>query len=141
MTSIIYRAMIPINPKTKKNNQQIRYKKEIRRYGSRSVQKQTPFISQSDAYKQYENDSGWFLTKIHEPISVPVNVRCIFYRDSAQRCDLTNLLEAIDDILVKYGILKDDDFKILAGHDGSRVYVDRENPRTEIYIELMEFER
>ncbi len=141
MASIIYRAMIPINPKTKKNNQQIRYKKEIRRYGSRSVQKQTPFISQSDAYKQYEKDAGWFLTKINEPISVPVNVRCIFYRDSEQRCDLTNLLEAIDDILVKYGILKDDNFKILAGHDGSRVFIDRDNPRTEIYIELMEFER
>lgn len=141
MASIIYRAMIPINPKTKKNNQQIRYKKEIRRYGSRSVQKQTPFISQSDAYKQYEKDAGWFLTKIHEPIDIPVNVRCIFYRDSAHRCDLTNLLEAIDDILVKFGILKDDDFKILAGHDGSRVFIDRDNPRTEIFIELMEFER
>lgn len=75
---------------------------------------------------------------LKSPINVPVNVRCIFYRDSARRCDLTNLLEAVDDILVKYKVLADDNFKIIAGHDGSRVYIDRDNPRTEIYIEAME---
>ena len=43
-----------------------------------------------------------------------------------------------DDILVYYGILKDDNFMIVAGHDGSRVKVDRVNPRTEIFITRME---
>jgi Holliday junction resolvase RusA-like endonuclease len=92
-------------------------------------------IVQNDAYKKYERDAGWFLHKISEPISVPVNVKCIFYRENEIRCDLTNLLEAIDDILVKYKILKDDNFKIIASHDGSRVYIDKEHPRTEIVIE------
>lgn len=122
---IVYEAMIPLNPKTKKNHQKI------------ITIKGRPMIVQSDAYREYEKDAGWFLKKPIEPISEPVNVKCIFYRDSARRCDLTNLLEAIDDILVKYGILKDDDFKILSSHDGSRVYIDREKPRTEIEISTL----
>lgn len=119
----IYEAMIPIEPKTKKNHQKI-------------IQvKGKPIIVQSDAYRQYEKDAGWFLKRLREPITEPVNIRCLFYRKTARRVDLTNLLEAIDDILVKYKIIADDDFKILAGHDGSRVLIDREKPRTEIYIE------
>lgn len=127
---ILYRAMIPINPRTKKNSQTIMHKKKR----VRGVMRDVPFIAQSEIYKQYERDAGWFLRPLKSPISEPVNVRCIFYRDSERRCDLTNLLEAIDDILVKYKILADDNFKIIAGHDGSRVYVDREHPRTEITI-------
>lgn len=123
-----------MNPRTKKNSQTIHYKRKRVRYTVREV----PFIAQSDIYKQYEKDAGWFLRPLKSPINIPVNVRCIFYRDSARRCDLTNLLEAVDDILVKYKVLADDNFKIIAGHDGSRVYIDRDNPRTEIYIEAME---
>ena len=52
-----------------------------------------------------------------------------------RRCDLTNLLEAIDDIMVHCGLLADDDFTIIQSHDGSRVLYDKENPRTEVYIE------
>lgn len=49
-------------------------------------------------------------------------------------CDLTNLLEATCDILSSCGIVVDDNYKVIAGHDGSRVYVDKENPRVEIEI-------
>lgn len=123
---ILYQAMIPLNPKTKKNNQRILFNNRTRK----------PFITQSEAYKQYEADAGWFLTrKPSKPISKPVNVRCIFYRDSDRRCDLTNLLEAIDDILVHHGILSDDNFHVIYSHDGSRVFIDRDKPRTEIVIE------
>jgi len=97
------------------------------------------FIAQNERYRQYERDAGWFLKNGRaEPIDFPVNVECRFYRDSDRRCDLTNLLEAIDDILVKYKILADDNFKIISGHDGSRVFVDRDNPRTEITITYIE---
>lgn len=128
MNMILYEGLIPLNPKTKKNNQQILYNHRTR----------TPFISQNDRYKIYERDAGWFLKKIPEPIKGPVNVKCIFYRDSERRVDLNNLLEAITDILVKYKILADDNFKVIAAHDGSRVYVDKERPRTEIYIETLD---
>lgn len=126
MNNMIYRGMIPLNPKTKKNHQKI----------IRDRRSGRPRIVQSDEYITYENDAGWFLHPAKfDPIDFPVNVRVLFYRDSERRVDLTNLLEAIDDILVKYRILKDDNFKIIVSHDGSRVFVDRENPRTEIYIE------
>ena len=48
---------------------------------------------------------------------------------------MVNLLQAVDDILVEAGILADDNYCIVAGHDGSRVYYDKQNPRTEIGIE------
>lgn len=136
---ILYQAMIPLNPKTKKNNQDIMFRSSLKggfykktTYGFKYVG--VPFISQNNAYKQYENSAGWFLKKLPEPISEPVNVKCTFYRPDRKRVDLTNLLEAIDDILVKYKIIKDDTFTILAGHDGSRVLIDKDNPRTEIEI-------
>lgn len=125
---ILYKAMIPLIPRTKKNNQQIMINGKTGK----------PFIAQNAKYKIYEQDSGWFLKKLPEPISEPVNVKCIFYRPDRKRVDLTNLLEAIDDILVKYKIIKDDTFTILAGHDGSRVLVDKKNPRTEIEITKIE---
>lgn len=126
---ILYQAMIPLNPKTKKNHQKI----------IRNRKTGVPMIVQSDDYIEYERLAGWYLKtdiiKMKTPINQPVQVKCLFYRDSARRCDLTNLLEAIDDILVKYGILADDNFKIIASHDGSRVLIDKEHPRTEIVIE------
>lgn len=122
--AILYEAMIPLNPKTKKNSMQI----VVNRATGRAM------IVQSKEYKQYEKDAAFFLPKLKEPITTPVNVKCVFYRQTAIRCDASNLTAAIDDILVKYGILADDNFKIIASHDGTRVYIDRDNPRTEITI-------
>ena len=124
MSEPIYNSLIPLNPRTKKNNQKI----------IKNPRTGALMITQNDRYKQYEKDAGWFLKKTASPINEPVNVKCIFYRDSRRRVDLTNLLEAIDDILVKYKILADDNFEIIAGHDGSRVFVDKDNPRVEIEI-------
>lgn len=125
--NVIYQAMIPINPRTKKNSQQILINRKSKK----------PFVTQSDIYKQYEKDVGWFLKPPQSPIAEPVNIKCVFYRDSARRVDLTNLLEAMDDILVKYKILEDDNYNIIVSHDGSRVMIDRDNPRTEIEITLL----
>lgn len=51
-----------------------------------------------------------------------------------RRVDLTNLLEAIDDVLVHTRVLEDDNSNIIVSHDGSRVLYDKEKPRTEVYI-------
>lgn len=127
MNETIYSGLIPLNPKTKKNNQRI-----IRNNRTGAL-----MIIQNDRYKQFEKDAGWFLKKPASPISEPVNIKCVFYRDSRKRVDLTNLLEAIDDILVKYKIIADDNFEIIRGHDGSRVFVDKDNPRVEIEISTL----
>lgn len=115
---------IPLKPVTKKNSQQIVYK-----YGR-------PLIIASKAYKRYEKEAMQFLKPLG--IDYAVNVRCLFFMPTHRRVDLTNLLEAIDDVMVKAGTLKDDNCLIVAAHDGSRVYVDKDNPRTEIYFEEIE---
>lgn len=116
------KIVIPINPVTKKNSQQIFYNRQTRR----------PFITTSEAYKHYEYEAGFFIKPLG--INTPVTVECKFYMQTRRKVDLTNLLESIDDILVKCGALEDDNYKIIASHDGSRVYYDKENPRTEIVI-------
>lgn len=123
--AIIYEATIPLNPKTKKNSQRIVWNRKANR----------PMVLQSEEYKEYEKNCGWFLKIPDKPIDSPVNVKCVFYRENNIRCDLTNCLAAICDILVKYGVLADDNFKIIVSHNGSTVKVDKANPRTEITIE------
>ena len=76
--------------------------------------------------------------KARQRIDLPVNVRCVYYMPTRRRVDLTNLLEATDDILVRAGVLEDDHCGIIAGHDGSRVRYDRARPRVEIEIVTLE---
>ena len=108
------------NPATKKNSQQIFYNKKT---GKR-------FVSQSEKYKSYESNVINQLSCHNENIDSSVTVNAVFYRDSHHRVDLTNLLEALDDALVKAGVLVDDNYNIIVLHDGSRVKYDKENPRT-----------
>lgn len=116
---------ILLNPITKKNSQNIYINRRTGR----------PFITPSKQYKQYEKDAKSYIPNIVEPIDYAVNVRCTFYMKTRRKVDLVNLLEAVDDVLVKYNFLADDNHTIVAGHDGSRVEYDKENPRTEIVIE------
>lgn len=126
---------IGLPPVTKKNSSQIAINRTTGR----------PFVMPSRAYKQYERACRPWLTLRgggHVPtITKPVNVKCLFYMPTRRKADLTNLLEAVDDILVKYGILQDDNYTIVAGHDGSRVYYDKDRPRTEITITSMQEEK
>ena len=113
---------IPLTPITKKNSQRI-----VQRGGK-------PIILPSERFKEYEDMALWFIPHVENPIDYPVNVKCLFYMPDNRRCDLTNHLEAIDDVMVKGGLLKDDNYKIIESHDGSRVLVDKHKPRTEIEI-------
>ena len=119
--------IIPICPVTKKNSQRI--------FVNRKTQR--PFISPSEKFREYEKAASRYLAgyKVDE---FPVNVKLLFYMPNKRKCDLTNLMEAIDDVLVKTGVLPDDSYNIIAAHDGSRVYVDKDSPRTEIYIEKIQ---
>lgn len=112
-------------PITKKNSQQILTNKKTGR----------SFIAPSTRYKQYEREAAWFLKpRPPRPIDCAVNVKCLFYMPTRRLVDLTNLLEAVDDVLVNEGILADDNSRIVVAHDGSRVLYDKSNPRTEITI-------
>lgn len=113
---------MPIEPKTKKNHQQI-----IKVHG-RNI------VVPSKEYTKYERESISYLPLSEKPIDCPVNVKCYFYMKTHRRVDLVNLLQAVSDMLVKAGILEDDNSKIIVSYDGSRVYYDKENPRTVIFI-------
>ena len=129
---------IPLPPVTKKNSQQIRYRYvSDKRTGG---YKRAPYIAPSQAFTNYENAALWFVPK-GKQINTPVNVKCLFYVADRRNYDLTNLLEAIDDIMVTAGLLADDNYTVIESHDGSRVLYDKENPRTEVYIEAAQTER
>lgn len=114
-------------PITKKNHQ------KIVTMGNRTG------LVQSDAYRQYEEDCLWQLSHRHKQgIDKPVNVKCVYFMQTRRRVDLVNLLEATNDILVKGGVLADDNSSIVVSHDGSRVLYDKLNPRVEIDITKQE---
>lgn len=117
---------IDLPPITKKNSQQI-----VRAKGHYMV-------LPSKQYRKYEKEASKILKWKDEPIDYPVEVKCLYYMPTRRRVDLTNLLEATDDVLVKCGVLEDDNSKIIVSHDGSRVLYDKENPRTEIEITRVE---
>lgn len=117
------RICIPGDPRTKKNSQQ------IRRRGDRH------WIAPSDAYRQYAADCVLQIPSIARlHIDKPVNVQCVYHMATRRKVDLVNLLEATLDILVEAGVLADDNSRIAASHDGSRVQYDRDNPGVEILI-------
>lgn len=115
---------IQLIPISKKNHQQILKNKKTGKH----------FVAPSKQYRDYERDAMWFIPKGTQ-IDYPVNVKCLFYMPTKRLCDLTNMLESVDDVMVKAGLLKDDNYKIVVSHDGSRVLYDKFNPRTEVYIE------
>jgi Holliday junction resolvase RusA-like endonuclease len=112
---------IPIAPITKKNHNQ------IVKVGNRHM------VIPSKQFRQYEQDCAPFLKAMG--LNEPLNVKAIYYMPTRRRVDLVNLHEALCDVLVKHGVVEDDNSKIIVSMDGSRVLYDKENPRTEIFIE------
>lgn len=115
---------IPLAPVSKKNSPVI-------------ATKGYPRILPSKAYRNYENAALKLLPR-RPVIKERVCVTALFYMPTRRRVDLTNLLEALDDVLVKARILDDDNSNIIASHDGSRVLYDKARPRTEVTITRME---
>ena len=123
-------------PRTKKNSQQIAFN---RKTGRR-------FVKQSDIYIAFEKECLRQIAALKwlndiTPITEPVNIEYTFYRADRRKVDLVNLEEAMNDILVRAGVVGDDNYTIVAGHDYSRVRYDKDNPRTEIRITAIKEDR
>lgn len=134
MNSQEIKFTIPLAPVTKKNSQQIKYRwTKDKKTGK---PKNVPYISPSEAYQRYADEAGWFINKglRNMMISAPINIKCLYYMPTTRRVDLLNLLEATDDVLVKYRVIADDDSEIVVSHDGSRVIKGDANPRADITI-------
>lgn len=115
------------DPRTKKNSQRVVW----------AGQKQR--VIQSKAYMAYMRSAMLqIIGKYRQQLSGPVNVKCVYFMQTRRKVDLVNLLEATCDILKETSVVLDDNCKVIAGHDGSRVCYDKECPRVEIEITEME---
>lgn len=116
------KIIIPLNPVTKKN------------HGNIVMIKGRPIMLPSKPYQEYEKKCKQYMPTLEKPIDFPINLECHYYMETRRKCDLTNLLQATCDILVKYKVLEDDNYSIVASVDGTKAEYDKENSRTEIYI-------
>lgn len=116
------------NPVTKKNHGQI------------IMCKGHPIMLPSKPYQEYEKHCKNFMPSLDTPIDYPINLKCTYYLETRRKCDLTNLLQATCDILVKYKVIEDDNYTIISSVDGTKALYDKENPRVEIEITKKETE-
>jgi Holliday junction resolvase RusA-like endonuclease len=119
-------------PVTKKNSQR------LVRAGGR------PMVLQSRQYLAWEGPAVAQLQAEHQSAkrwgnglapgleSMPRSLRALVYRDRNVG-DLGNYLAAICDVLERAGVVEND--RLIQSFDGSRLLIDRKNPRVE--IELM----
>ena len=119
---------IPVVPRSKKNSQQIIINPRTKR----------PMIIQSKLYANYERECGKFLKEYKSSIDYSINLKIEFYVPDKRKRDIANYIEAIQDILVKYEVIKDDNYNIIESLDGTRMHIDKENPRVEIEITKIE---
>ena len=124
MSKIVYNCKIMGAARTKKNHSRIITNPKTGK----------PMVIQSKQYVQYEADALKQLHKPAEPVTCACNAQYRYYMPNARKCDLVNLIQATNDILVKGGVIEDDNYTIVASHDGSGVEVDKENPRVEITL-------
>ena len=115
-----------VKPRTKKNHSQLITLKTGRQ-----------MMLPSKQYREFEKE---IINEVEtncgniETIDYPINLKCSFFKEKNYRSDLTGYLQAIQDALVKAKLLLDDNSNIVASTDGSRVFLDRNNPRIEIEI-------
>ena len=118
-------------PITKKNHCQIITNPKTKR----------PMLIQSAQYRQYEKD---FIKQLDKNLKgsfskeARLHLRASYYfSDRRGKADLVNLLQATQDILQKAGVYADD--SQIISLDGSRICgINKENPRAEITIEIIE---
>lgn len=116
-------------PRVKKNNQKVVLART-------KTGKTYPKKIDTPAYKIWHKNAIPQIQrqKPNFEIDYPINLKCLFYMDTDGKVDLSALYEGIQDVFVELDVITDDNYSIVASHDGSGVYVDRENPRMEITI-------
>ena len=120
---------IPLNPITKKNSQRV-------------IPNKGRYIPvPSKQFSEYQKQCEGYMPKVDTPISDYVNIKALYYLGARRKTDLTNLNEALHDVLVHYQVIEDDNNLCVGATDGSRVLYDKDNPRTEVEITVLEEEQ
>jgi hypothetical protein len=113
---------LPGAPRTKKTSQR------IWRVGKRKV------VIPSDAWMAWRDSVRAHAITGRWPkygLSVPLNCCAHFYRD-AKRGDAVGYYQGLADVLEEIGVVADD--RWITQWDGSRLFVDRENPRVQLVL-------
>lgn len=120
---------IPLLCRSKKNSQRI----------IRNPRTRKPMIIQSELYKEFEAECSYYLLKYQNSnINYPINLKCLFYVPDRRKRDIVNLMNAIQDILVKYKVIADDNYNIIQSIDGSRI-IYRPDKEPETVIEITKY--
>ena len=64
----------------------------------------------------------------------PLEIQYKFWRPDNRKTDISNKLESVNDMLKRYWLLEDDNSTIVKYIKAIAMWVDKENPRCEIYI-------
>lgn len=120
---------LPLLTRPKKNSQQV--------FVNHNTGK--PFITQSKQYKEFEKKC-WIYLQAYSDLNIdyPINLKCTFVVPDKRKRDIVNLLNAIQDILVKYHVLKDDNYNIVQSLDGTRIIYQKDVEKTIIEITKIE---
>ena len=92
-----------------------------------------------NAIKQNFSEQIGPLVRNLKPFKEPIELIYTLYRGDKRRCDLSNVCSIVDkyfsDVLVKEGVIEDDDYKHIPKVTYLFGGIDKENPRCEVQIE------
>lgn len=111
------------------------------RIPSKKNQKQRTgrFLVSSKAYQEREKEQLKSLVGQVEQLRLnqELKVNYKFYMPDNRKSDLSNKVESINDLLVKYWLLEDDNRMIIKELNMRCEWVDKNNPRCEIVISFI----
>src|SRR5260221_8424989 len=88
-----------------------------------------PAMVSSKRYLDWEKSALWELKIIKPVVLYPTQLSLYFFFRDLRRRDLDNCVSSVCDVLVKAGIIPDDDVLHLRAIDAYYAGVDRVNPR------------
>lgn len=93
----------------------------------------------SKAYRERESEQLQSLKEQVNKLELndPIYIHYKFYMPDARKTDLSNKVESINDLLVKYWLLEDDNRTIIKQMFITSEGIDRNNPRCEINIKFL----
>ncbi|RTL04874.1 RusA family crossover junction endodeoxyribonuclease [Candidatus Dependentiae bacterium] len=100
--------------------------------------KRVPFIMSSKKSKEYREDAAKELAlqfKGYKVTEFPISVSIVFYFSTDIRRDLDNAAAGVMDALTQSGILPDDNTKYVDCITLQYGGIDKNNPRTEIFLD------
>jgi hypothetical protein len=137
-------------PVVKKNTKRIVANHKDRRTGQMIPNKKIA-IYYTDAWSNWDKEAVLTLSNLitkHPEIEFPLtgkyNLQCLFYYTSEIVVDLSNLYEGIQDVMAGksetnvpkrlFQIIFDDSHRFIGSHNGSGVFLDPLNPRSEFIL-------